>query len=776
MGQAQPEKLTRREREVLALLGQGRTNKQIAGSLFVDVRTAEFHVANILGKLGLETRAQVAPYISRIGLENNQVGALYLPASLTSFVGREWEMATLCGLLQRSRLVTVAGPGGIGKTRLAIEAARIVHQPHTEGSWFVDLGPLADQDLVASVMLSTLGLREDPSISSEETLLSELRRRKRFLLVDNCEHLLGGVSPIIQRIVRFCPGIQVLATSRAPLGVDGEAILPLGGLQLSPETGADAESGVDSVRLFLDRTQLVRPGYEPTLGELRDIAALCRILEGMPLGIELAAARLSGMTPSEMRVRLEQGKLLLTTSSRTIPERHKTLDAAIDWSYSLLANPAQAVFRRLSVCAGFDIQAAEAICAAPPIESDQVAEILLELVDNSLVVAQPTGVVTRYRLLEPLRQYAGRHLSETDEEAETRRRHAEYFAGIAEREVPMTDAPRQNWVAIIGTEQDNLRGALAWAVSRNAGVEIQLVHALQRLWTLRGQVAEMMPAVVHALSITKGSSRERQRMLTGLSDVHMIMGDSKEAIRLACESVALARQLGLRREEHIAMNALGNAQSTAHNPDAVATYERALDLARELGDTWRLGILLGNLGSDLVRAGQWPRAHGHLNEALMLFRESGNREGELFVGMNQGILAFAEGDDAHAASRWLDVLRIGIQLGDRLFVDGALDGLAKLSIKTGNHEGGLRLAGAAAGIRAAASRAEESQDHLDLGMWLARARVALSKEAANRAWMDGTRMSYEQAIRYALDGADEEPTAAPLPGAGAAQHSGDRIG
>src|SRR5439155_1166226 len=328
---------------------------------------------------------------------------------------------------------------------------------------------------------------------------------------------LGGVSTIIQRIVRFCPGIQVLATSRAPLGVDGEAILPLGGLQLSPETGADAESGVDSVRLFLDRTQLVRPGYEPTLGELRDIAALCRILEGMPLGIELAAARLSGMTPSEMRVRLEQGKLLLTTSSRTIPERHKTLDAAIDWSYSLLANPAQAVFRRLSVCAGFDIQAAEAICAAPPIESDQVAE--------------------------------------------------------------------------------------------------------------------MMPAVVHALSITKGSSRERQRMLTGLSDVHMIMGDSKEAIRLACESVALARQLGLRREEHIAMNALGNAQSTAHNPDAVATYERALDLARELGDTWRLGILLGNLGSDLVRAGQWPRAHGHLNEALMLFRESGNREGELFVGM-----------------------------------------------------------------------------------------------------------------------------------------------
>jgi predicted ATPase len=743
------------------LLGQGRTNKEIAKSLFVDVRTAEFHVANVLGKLGLETRAQVAAYIAHSRIEDAGAGAPYLPASLTSFVGREWEMATLRGLLQRSRLVTLTGPGGIGKTRLAIEAARTVQQASTEGSWFVDLAPLSNQDLVVGVMLSTMGFRQEPTQPGEETLLSALRDRKSFLLVDNCEHLLDRVSPIIQRIVRSCPGIRILATSRTPLGVDGEATLPLGGLQLPVESTRDPESGADSVHLFLDRAQLVRPAYEPTFAELRDIAALCRILEGMPLGIELAAARLSGMTPREIRVRVEQGQALLTTSSKAVPDRHKTIDAAIDWSYSLLAEPARAVFRRLSVCAGFDLEAAEATCTAPPIARNQVAETVLELVDDSLVVAQPTGVVTRYRLLEPVRQYAVRRLLEADEEAGTRRRHAEYFAGIAEHEVPVTAAPRPNWVEIIGAEQDNLRGALAWAGSHDADVELRLINALYRLWTLRGQLAELVPGVTHALSITRGPSRERQHMLAGLSDVRLLMGDAEAAIRLASESVALARHLGLRHEEYIAMNVLGNAQSAAHHPHAVATYERAADLARELGDPWRLGIILGNLGAELVWSGRWRRAHGLLNEALMLFRQAGNREGEQFVQTYQGILAFAEGDDAIAASCWFDALRIGVQLRDRQSLPWALDGLAQLSIKAGDHERGLRLAAAAAGIRAATGIFEQS-NHLDLDSWLARARDALPKETADRAWMDGMHMAYEETLRYALEGAVEQLTAAPV--------------
>lgn len=761
MGQPDPDDLTRREREVLALLGEGRTNKQIAQSLSVDVRTAEFHVANVLGKLGLQSRAQAASYVAQGTIEASQVRAPNLPVSLTSFVGRDWEMATLAGLLQRSRLVTVTGAGGVGKTRLAIEAARIFERSGTGGVWFVDLAPLSNEDLVANVMLTALGLKELPGRSAEEALLSALRLAKRFLLIDNCEHVLDRLTPILQRLVATCPDIRILATSRVRLAVTGEVLLPLGGLRVSSVTASEETLGADSVRLFLDRAQQVRPGYEPTFEELADVAAVCRALDGMPLAIELAAARLSGMTLAEMRVRISRGFGLLTMSSRAVPARHRTLDAAIEWSYSLLSETAQAAFRRLSVCAGFDAETAKSLCTTALIGPDAVDEILLDLVDNSLVVAEPKGTLTRYRLLEPVRQYGLRQLLKSNEADETRRRHARHFGAIARRELPTSGPPRRGWVPIVETDQDNFRLALAWAARHDAGLELELVHLLDRFWSMRGQLTELIPAVEHAICVTKEASRERQRMLVMYADACWRIGDADRAINQASEAVELARALGLESEELRALNTLGNAQDAGRRSEALATYEVAVNLARGRADERRLGLLLHNFGLSLIHFGHLRRARDPLAEAHDIFFREGDREGIQTVLQSQACLAFGEGDDDLAATRWLDVVRIGHELSDRYQVIDALEGLARLCIKRGEAARGLRLAGAAAGIRAATGYLLKP-DLPELPEWLARGRSSLSKAAGDQAWTEGVRMTYDQAIDCALESQGVQAAALPL--------------
>lgn len=749
MGQGQPETLTRRERQVLDLLAEGRTNKQISDSLFIDVRTAEFHVANVLGKLGLESRAQVAAYVSRDERPRGSLAASNLPESLTSFVGRQSELSTLTTLLERSRLVTVTGAGGIGKTRLALQAARAWGQPGTDGPWFIDLAPLSNPDLLVTVILSTLGLPEERGRPAEETLLLSLRQRKHFLVVDNCEHLLAQVSPLVHRVLTSCPGVRVLATSRSSIGVDGEVLFVLAGLQLASEAWPEMASNSDAVRLFLDRTQLVRPGYEPGFDDLAEIGALCRVLEGMPLGIELAAGRMSGLTPREIRTRLEHGISLLTKPGGAAPDRHKTLEAAIGWSYSLLGEPAQAVFRRLSVFAGFDVEAAEAVCGGSPVDRNEVAGTLLDLVDSSLVVARSGGRATRYRLLEPIRQYAFARLK-SNEKADALRKHAEYFRQIADREKPIRGTPRPTELATIETEQDNLRGALVWAANHDVSAEVQLLYGLERFWLLRGQLAELTAAIEHALAATKDGTFYRLRMLIMTSHHLLYGGNVREAIRVATEGLALAQQLDLRRDEQIAWNVLGNAQSTAHLPDAVASYERAIALARELGDGHRLAKSLANLGIEMIRYQNWERASALLDEALLHFREVGDVLGDQLIHMWQGMLAFAEGDDVRAISRWFSVLEDCLELPDWESIHRVLDGFAQLSIKTGDYESGLRLAGAAERIRLAVGVVEES-DHPELANWLARARETLPREAADAAWTDGMRMTESEAIRYALE-------------------------
>jgi predicted ATPase/DNA-binding CsgD family transcriptional regulator len=748
MGHTEVEQLTRREREVAAFLAQGLSNKEIADRLFISVRTAEFHVEHVRGKLGLQSRAQVASRLASAAKERQPTAAQTLPAPLTSFIGRESEAAMLLARLERSRLVTVTGPGGIGKTRLALEVARALEPPPPDGTWLVEFAPVADPGLVVTIISTTLGLHEDPARPGEETLLAALRQRQLLLVLDNCEHLVGRVAKVIQRILSGCPGVRVLATSRAPLGVAGEAMIPLQGLGLPGVPGATVElAAADAVRLFLERAQLVRLSFEPTPAELEDIAGLCQALEGMPLAIELAAARLSGMTPAEIRGRIEQGQAVLATSSEAVPGRHRTLEAAIEWSYSLLHDHEQAAFRRLSVCAGFDLEAAEAVCAAPPVVPERVAVLLLGLVEKSLVSAHPTGAATRYRLLEPLRQYASRRLSEAGEEADARRRHAGHFAAIGERALPDgAAAHRGNWVQSIERDMDNFRIALAWAASHDPDMELRLVTRLWRFWRLRIRLDEWEAAITHAVSVAVKPSRARINVLGAEAWVRMARGDFKDARRLATEALSLARQLGSKRDEAWALFTVGCAEGGMSDEKAEPIFQQAVSLAREVGDPYLLSNTLGTLGETLVDRGETRRGRPLVDEALALMRKTGDLAGTHAAIVRRAHAAIAEQDDSLAADCLREALRIGRELGDRYQLGEILEGVAQLAVRRGDVDRGLRLAGAAAGIRTATGFVGWPTDR----EWLAQAREALSSEAADQAWAEGARMRADEAVRYAL--------------------------
>ena len=748
MGHTEVEQLTRREREVAALLAQGLSNKEIADRLFISVRTAEFHVEHVRGKLGLQSRAQVASRLASSAKERQPTAAQTLPAPLTSFIGREAEAAMLRARLEHSRLVTVTGPGGIGKTRLVLEVARALDPPPPDGTWLVELAPVTDPSLVVPIISATLGVREDPAPSGEETLLAALRQRQLLILVDNCEHLVGRVATVVQRILSGCPGVRVLATSRAPLGVDGEALIPLQGLGLPGATGGSIElAAAGAVHLFLDRAQLVRSGFEPTPAELKDIAGLCQALEGMPLAIELAAARLSGMTPTEIRGRIEYGQSVLATSSQAVPDRHRTIEAAIEWSYSLLDEQEQAAFRRLSVCAGFDLEATEAVCAGPPVPRERVAVVLLGLVEKSLVSAHPAGTATRYRLLEPLRQYASWRLSEADEATETRRLHASYFAAIGERLMPdMMGVHQGNWVEPTQRDMDNFRIALAWAASHDPDMELRLVTRLWPFWRLRIRLDEWEAAITHAVSVALKPSRARINVLGAEAWIRMARGDFKDARRLAVEALSLARQLGSKRDEAWATYTVGCAEGGMSDEKAEPIFERAASLAREVGDLGLLARPLLSLGETLVSQGDMRRGRAVVDEALLMMRQTGDLLGIQFAITTRGALAFADQDDSLAADCWREGLRIGRELGDRYQLVETLEGLAQLAIKHGDVERGLRLAGAAAGIRTTTGFVGWPTDR----EWLAQAREALPSEAADQAWAEGARMNDEEAIRYAL--------------------------
>jgi non-specific serine/threonine protein kinase len=438
------EPLTRREREVLGLLAQGLTAPEMAEQLTLAVSSVKWHIQQLYGKLGVNGKRQAVGRARELGLLGATTPVTQppspssnLPLQVTRFFGREAELAQITQHLAADRLVTLTGPGGVGKTRLALRAADELLLQYPQGVWFVELAALSGPGLVAQQVATTLGLRDEPGRPVLETLVRHLRERQSLIVLDNCEHVLDDCAHLCAALLRTCPRLRVLACSREPLGVAGEVIYLVPSLPFpepgQPLTAVDIEAYA-AVRLFVDRARLVRTHYEVAAHNAPAIAAICRRVDGIPLAIEMAAARVNILTPQQLAHRLDNAFGVLSGGSRTALPRQQTLRATIDWSYNLLSEPEQRVLQRLSVFAGgCTLEAAEAVCAGEAVPAEQVLDLLGALVAKSMVVAdQPPGEAMRYRLLEMIRQYAREKLEAAGERPQALTRQRDYYLAFVE--------------------------------------------------------------------------------------------------------------------------------------------------------------------------------------------------------------------------------------------------------------------------------------------------------------------------------------------------------
>jgi predicted ATPase/class 3 adenylate cyclase/Tfp pilus assembly protein PilF len=617
-----------------------------------------------------------------------------LPAQLTSFIGREREIEEVKRLLAGSRLLTLTGAGGCGKTRLALQVAADRVEAYRDGVWFVPLAALTDPALVPQTMATALGVREDPGRRLTATLEEYLRGREALLLMDNCEHLLTAAAELTEELLQACPRLQILATSREGLGLLGEQTyripplsLPTAGRE-SPETLMEYEA----VQLFAERARLSQPAFTVTEGNAAAVAEVCRRLDGIPLAIELAAARLKALPVEQIAARLEDRFRLLTGGSRTALPRQQTLRALIDWSYDLLSGPERAVLRRLSVFAGgWTLEAAEAIVAGDEIEVQEVLDLLRQLVERSLVVYESREGMDRYRLLETIRQYARDRLLEAAECEAVGARHRDWFVALTERAEPRLryGAEQAAWLDRLEREHDNLRAALEWCQATEGGEEagLRLVGALTDFWRKRGHLSEGWQCIANALAAGRTASVvARGKALAGAMLIARVQyehgarfDDAREA--LAAEGLALGRETGDRWL--MAHSLLGMGWAAWYWGDSGQTealYEEGLALAREVGDKWLIALLLQNLGMVIAVRGDDELARTLHQEALDLNEELEDTWQIAVQQMHLGWLAQRQRNYDQARALFSEAMVVWRGIGDRRHFVLALNSLAYLAL------------------------------------------------------------------------------------------------
>ncbi len=543
-----------------------------------------------------------------------------LPVQLTSFIGREKEMAEVKRHLADARLLTLTGSGGAGKTRLALQVAADVLDSYPDGTWLIELASVTDGALVPQAVASALGVTETQGSSVTATLLTWIAGKRLLLLLDNCEHLIQPCAELVEAMLRASAKLRILVTSREALAINGETVWLVPSLALTDTAsleapGADVKALVaqnEAVRLFIDRAVSAQPSFVLTERNAAAVAQICRRLDGIPLAIELAAARVKALSAEQISARLDDRFRFLTGGSRTALPRQQTLQALIDWSHSLLTDPERLLLRRLSVfLGGWTLAAAEAVCAGDGLEESQVLDLLSQLLNKSLVAVENLEGEIRYRLLETIRQYARGKLFDSGETPRVADRHLDYFLSFAEEaEKHLSGSEQVAWLNRLQTEHDNMRAAIEWSRAGTAetAASLRLVGALWQFWYIRGFISEGRRHLRQALAeSTNAPAGMRARALTGASLLAHAQGDYERGPVLIDESIALSRKSGDRKE---LMAALGVASILAEYREEYERgrqmQEESLVLARELGD--KAGIATVARAARESQAGRTGRA------------------------------------------------------------------------------------------------------------------------------------------------------------------------
>jgi predicted ATPase/DNA-binding SARP family transcriptional activator len=626
-----------------------------------------------------------------------------LPTESTSFVGREAELNTIAELLCLSRLVTLTGPGGSGKSRLALRAAAQAAGDYREGVWLVELASLVRPGLVVPAVALALSVREEPGRPLLDSVISRLQASAALLIMDNCEHVADAAAEMIAMLLRSCPQVRILATSQVRLNVSGEASWPVPPLTLPGPGSVDpgAAAAAESVRLFCDRAAFARPGFVLDAANAPAVSDVCRQLDGIPLAIELAAARVCALTPAQLAARLGNRFRVLTGGSRAGLPRHRTLAAAIDWSHDLLSETERVCFRRMAVFAGgCTIDAAEAVCHDQTLPSEAVFETVAALVDRSLLTTEERSGSMRYGMLESIRQYALGRQAEAGEEAEFRRRHLAWMLDFAMR--ADLDGPDQEaWLDLVEAELDNVRASLEWGLAPPAGhagedpaLALRLAGALSRFWVVRAPVGVGRRVIDAALAAAGPDADKRLRAvaLDGAGQLAAVQADQDGQRAYQEESLAIWRELG---DEARIVSCLGDLGAVAHvrgeYREARSMYTEALELAQRAGDTRQTARALSGLGRLALHQGDLDQATAYYTESMTRFREAGDlRLATLILG-NLGVVATNQGDLDLARDRLEEHLRNARRLGDRKLTGGALTNLGLVAYHAADLDEAARL-------------------------------------------------------------------------------------
>jgi predicted ATPase/DNA-binding CsgD family transcriptional regulator len=686
---------------------------------------------------------------------------------LTSFVGRGREIAEVRRLLAGTRLLTLTGSGGCGKTRLALEVARGVASEYPHGVWFVDLAAIHDPQLVPAAVASVFGILERPERSAADALVAALRAKTILLVLDNCEQLLPGSAVLVEALLRACPDVRIVATSREPFGLTGETQWRVPPLSLpDPGRGAHDASADDgeAVQLFRERAKASSASFDITERNAAAVRQICARLDGIPLAIELAAARVRAFGVEEIAARLDDR--LLAGTSPTANPRHQTLRAVTDWSYALLSEAERTMFRRLAVFAGgWTLAAAEAVCLAPDEPRADAPDLLMRLVDKSLVLADTRQSEARYRMLETVRRYAFERLRESGEERETLRRHRAWYLDLARAAEPrLIGRDQKEWLDRLEVEHDNLRAALEFCrTDEDAEPELRLAGTLYWFWFLHGHWAEGRRRLEGALARAAGGGpAPLPKVLQGAMFFAWRQGDFGRAITLGERGLAVcAEQHDDRgRARLLTWLALSQLQQGGHRT-AAALAEQSLAVARELNDKWLLSLALGNLGTVARHEGDYARAARYYGECLALAREVEDNFRISYSLRNIGIVAMHQEDYDQASAAYKESLIVGRDIGDRWVAEECFVGLAGVASARGDHEQAARLLGAADALRDALGHRFSPADQADYNHRVARTRAGLGEVRFAAAVAQGRAMPLDEAIADALI-----PTVAQSPGKG----------
>ena len=683
-----------------------------------------------------------------------------LPHQITSFIGREQQIAEVRRLLGVTRLLTLTGAGGCGKTRLALQMAAEIVNAYPDGIWLVELAPLDRPELVAQLVASTVGVREAPGRTIMDGLVDYLGAQSLLIILDNCEHLVTAAAHLVDTLLRNCPHVQVLATSREALGSAGETTWRVPSLAVPPDihtagTSLERLMQYEAVRLFVERARATRPGLTLTEQNAPALVEICRRLDGIPLALELAAARANVFSVEQIAARLDDRFRLLTAGRRTALPRQQTLRAMVDWSYDLLAEPERVLLRRLSVFAGgWTFEAAESVGAGDGIETYAVLDLLAQLVDKSLVLVEDQHGDLRYRLLETIRQYAREKLIEAGEEIRSRDRHLAFFLRLAEETEPVVRATQDRRVLDeLEEEYDNLRVALEWSLAppQPAGAVLRLSGALAWFWWVRGYHDEGCHWLARALAVPSDRSAARMKALHGAGWLAHHRRDAATARALLRESLAIARELDDRWTIAWVLHALGRVAYFDNDAAAARSLgEESLAIAEEVHDDWLIAYALHLLGLAAYIAADYPTARAYYERSLAIRRQIGYREGIGILIFLTGLVAVREGDLIEACMLYRESLAIIRDLGGPWSVSMHLAVFSHLAATQGQSVRAARLAGAVAalGERHHTPLIPLSEELLHEG--LASARSALGEPAYGTAWAEGRVMSLDEAITEAL--------------------------